>query len=351
MTANKLTVLGVMSGTSLDGLDLALVTFDFDKAWSFSIIHAQTIPYSKAWRNRLATAAALSRQQIAHLDHDYTVYISNQINGFLDRYSFVKVDFVSSHGHTVLHQPQDGLTYQIGNLPVLAQRLGTKLICDFRSADVALNGQGAPLVPGAEIHLFSEYAACVNLGGFANISLLDGRQTVAFDICGVNVVLNRLAEKKGHSFDPDGAMAQSGQLLSSLFTQLNALSYYDYPPPKSLGVEWVAANITPLLAEHYAPEDVLHTYCHHVAEQISKVLPTYQQTLFTGGGCYNNFLMQLIREKATAEIVLPAQSIIEFKEAIAFAFLGVLKHLNRPNCLSRVTGAVRDHTSGVIFFP
>ena len=181
------TVLGVMSGTSLDGVDLAMLHFKKKEVWEYSILSTTTIPYPEEWLERLRDAVDLSKQDLADLDHDYTLYLAKIIQIFLAKQSF-SPDFVSSHGHTVLHQPDKGITYQIGNLASLAEMVGHKVICNFRVADVALGGQGAPLVPGGEIHLFSEYSACVNLGGFANISLLENDPVVAFDICPVNIV-------------------------------------------------------------------------------------------------------------------------------------------------------------------
>ena len=346
------TVLGVMSGTSLDGVDLALVHFEQSKSWTYSVLRTLTVPYPKEWIARLQDSVLLSMEDLAVLDCDYTKYLSEIIQDFLAAQE-VQPDFISSHGHTVLHQPAEGITYQIGNLPALAQATGCKVICDFRVADVALKGQGAPLVPGGEVHLYRSYAACVNLGGFANISLLKDSPVVAYDICPVNIVLNALVKPLGLAYDKDGAIARSGKLLPALLAHLDGLAYYKHSPPKSLGIEWVLQEINPLLSaySHCSTADILHSFCVHFAQQIARELPEKGEVLFSGGGCYNSFLMDLIQAQTKAKIIVPSPEIIEFKEAIVFGFLGVLRELNQNNCLANVTGAQRDHCSGKIFLP
>ena len=347
------TVLGVMSGTSLDGIDLALVRFEKKERWSFKFIHAETVPYSPHWQRRLQKLTRFKLEELHDLNVDYTNYLGEVIESFLKNNPTEKLDFISSHGHTALHQPQEGITYQIGNLPQLASALGHAVICDFRVADVALGGQGAPLVPGGEVHLFTNYAACVNLGGFANITQLEQQPTTAYDITAVNVVLNALAQKQGMPYDKNGESAASGKLITSLLNELNALSFYSILPPKSLGVEWVESTILPLL-EQYQEEsmaDLLHTYTVHCAKQIAKELPGRGDVLFTGGGAFNSFLMEKIKAFSRCNIVLPENDLIEYKEALIFAFLGVLRDLQLDNCLASVTGAKHNHSSGNIFLP
>ena len=346
------TVLGVMSGTSLDGVDLAMLHFQKKEVWEYSILATTTISYPEEWLERLRHAVDLSEKDLAILDHDYTLYLARIIQDFLAKQPFPP-DFVSSHGHTVLHQPAKGITYQIGNLAPLAEMVGHKVICNFRVADVALGGQGAPLVPGGEVHLFSEYSACVNLGGFANISLLKNDPVVAFDICPVNIVMNALVHPLGLPFDHNGELARSGQLIADLLDQLNQLEFYQTTFPKSLGVEWVKEKVNPLLKQYEdrSTADILHTFCHHIAHQIVQQLPENGSVLFSGGGCYNIFLISLITHLAKVDIVLPSRDLIEYKEAMIFGFLGVLKDLKQKNCLASVTGAQSDHTSGEIFLP
>jgi len=342
----------VMSGTSLDGVDLALLQFNHKQGWHYSVLAAVTLPYSEEWVERLRAAVLISKKALSRLNQEYTLYLAEIIKIFLAE-QIQLPDFISSHGHTVLHQPESGITLQIGNLPLLAQATGYKVICDFRVGDVALKGQGAPLVPGGEVHLFNHYSACVNLGGFANISLLKNDPVLAYDICPVNIVLNALVQSLGKKYDHNGDLARSGQLIPSLLFRLNQLSYYNRPFPKSLGIEWVREVIDPLLKEYETMSitDLLYTFSEHCAIQIARQLPAKGEVLFTGGGCYNLFLMEQIRSKSKANIVIPSPEIIEFKEAIVFAFLGVLREQNLNNCLASVTGAQRDHSSGNIFFP
>ncbi len=353
MKSYEFTVLGVMSGTSLDGIDMAIVKFIKSKQWSFELLKATTIAYPKVWELKLKTAIALDEKERRLLDEEYTYFLGEKIDSFVSDFPHYSIDFVSSHGHTVLHEPQYQMTYQMGNLPSLAKQLQRKIICDFRTADVALKGQGAPLVPGAEIHLFSSFDACVNLGGFANISHLKGPKQRAYDICAVNVVLNFLANKLGLDFDRDGNLARSGKNIPTFLSALNALPFYGKPAPKSLGIEWVNATLHPLLDsfDAHKVEDLLHTYGQHIVSEIARNLPKNGQVLFTGGGAFNVYLMEQIQHVSTAEIVLPSENIIAYKEAIVFAFLGVLRHLDQPNCFSRFTGSSIDHSSGNIFYP
>lgn len=352
-TTQELCVLGVMSGTSLDGIDLAIVRFTNTRPPDYDLLHSKTIPYPQQWKNQLSKAKHLSENDLLRLDELYTSFLAKVITTFLGQYPEVAVDFISSHGHTVLHQPDKGLTHQIGNLSALASQTNHPVVCDFRPADVAFGGQGAPLVPAGERDLFSSYAACVNLGGFANITLLTNDHPIAYDICAVNTVLNALAQRLDMDFDADGALAKSGKLLPELLQLLDQLPYYQIPPPKSLGVEWIHQFISPILlaVNQNSTEDIMHTYCVHISRQIGQCLPKGERVLFTGGGCYNRFLMDQIPLYSQAKIELPSTSIIEYKEAIVFAYLGLLRWQERPNCLASVTGADHDHSSGNIFFP
>lgn len=349
----KKSVLGVMSGTSLDGIDIVIVHFNYERHWTFRLEVATTIPYPTDWIDHLQNAAKCSPSAIRELDKKYTKHLANQINCFLKDHSSIKIDFISSHGHTVLHQPAKKITYQMGNLPELAILTNHPVICDFRKANVALGGQGAPLVPGGEGYLFPFYDVFVNLGGFSNISVHEGKSIQAYDICAVNVVLNTLANRLGFAFDKGGNIARGGTLIPQLFLQLETLDFYQLKPPKSLGIEWVQEKINPLLnvfkKEHVS--DLLFTYTQHIAKQIASHLPKNRKVLFSGGGCYNDFLMDTIGQYAQSEIILPSPEIIEFKEAIIFAFLGVLRDQDLPNCLASVTGSPKDHCGGNIFFP
>lgn len=342
-----------MSGTSLDGIDLALVDFLKKDRWSYKINVAETIPYSKEWEQRLASAVNLPDADLAQLNEDYTDLLGEVISGFLERHKISGLDAVCSHGHTVKHEPQNSYTLQIGNLPKLATRLQHKLVCDFRVQDVELGGQGAPLVPIGDELLFSDYDYCVNLGGFANISTATEAGRTAYDICAVNTVLNFLAGKLDMSYDKDGAIAASGELDTDLLKKLDSLHFYKQKPPKSLGIEWVNREILPLFGSEISIPSALRTYSEHAAEQIASevVSDPQKKVLFTGGGAFNSFLMDQIRSRTKTEIVVPSEEVVNFKEALIFAFLGVLKLRGEVNVLSSVTGASKDHSSGNIVTP
>lgn len=341
-----------MSGTSLDGLDLAYcsITAREQVAWEFEILSADTIPYSKEWRLRLREAIHDSEEKLQELDQDYTRYLAQQIQEFISQKDIEDLDAVCSHGHTILHQPHRGVTMQIGNQPELAKLLQQTVVCDFRVQDVALGGQGAPLVPMGDRLLFGEYDYCLNLGGFSNISKEEQGRRMAYDICPVNIVLNYLAEKRGASYDAEGQWAAQGQLIPGLLEQLNQLEFYKQPPPKSLGLEWVNQYIFPLFSEEfYRVEDLLHTYTEHIAIQLAAHVEEGRQVLVTGGGAYNTYLLQRIQSYKKVRLVVPEKKIVDYKEALVFGLLGLLRLLGKPNCLSSVTGASHDHSSGFIY--
>lgn len=347
-------VIGVMSGTSLDGIDIAHCTFDYQDRWDFEILEAETYEYPSKWVEKLKNLVTLTMSELKQLDEDYTRFLANAIRQFVDKNELNNLDAICSHGHTALHQPQNGLTYQIGNLPNLATFLNATVVCDFRVEDVALGGQGAPLVPIGDKLLFSQYDFCLNLGGFANISSEISGQRIAYDICPVNIVLNHYANVLGFDYDESGKIAASGRIDESLLQQLNALDFYKTPYPKSLGLEWVKETIFPLIDSFsLSVRDVLRTFVEHSAEQISIEINIKNDlsVLTTGGGAFNEFLMARLSEKTHNAIIIPEKSIINYKEALIFAFLGVLKLRDENNCLSSVTGARNDHSSGKIYYP
>ena len=351
---SKYHVIGVMSGTSLDGIDLCLSSFEFGASWQFQINAAETVEYSEKWKQRLRTAIDLNSKELEKLNTDYTQFLADVIQAFIDVYSITTLEAVCSHGHTVFHEPSLGKTLQIGNLPVLATYLNQTVVCDFRTQDVALGGQGAPLVPIGDALLFPEHDYCLNLGGFANISFEQNSERIAFDICPVNIVLNHYVASLGMAYDSEGQIAAKGTVYKPLLEALNALKFYKLQPPKSLGLEWVQSKVFPLI-ESYNLEapTVLRTVVEHCALQLSNVLKTHQlkKGLITGGGVFNTFLMQRISELSGHDLQPTQPMIIDFKEALVFGFLGVLKLRNEPNCLQSVTGASRDHSSGFIYFP
>ncbi len=354
MKENYYNVIGVMSGTSLDGIDLAHIHLSKkEEQWEFSILEAETIPYNAAWLKQLKTAVNYSNDELEQLNENYTDLLANCILTFIQKNEIKNLDAVCSHGHTILHQPEKGITLQIGNLSKIATLINETVVCDFRIQDVALGGQGAPLVPIGDRLLFSEYYYCMNLGGFSNISFEANQKRIAFDISPVNTVLNFYANQLNLPYDDKGSIARKGQLNTALLEDLNQLDYYQLSFPKSLGVEFVNQIVLPLLESYpISIEDKMHTFTKHIAIQTKNALPVIEQKiLITGGGAYNDFLIEAIQETLPKmTIVIPDNKILEYKEALIFALLGILRLLNENNCLSSVTGAKKDHSSGSIFY-
>ena len=346
-------VIGLMSGTSIDGVDLVYANFFYDKHWSFKILKSKTYEYDMDWQNILKNLSDKDLNSIKLIDKNYTKLLSEYILKFIEEFSIKQIDFISSHGHTALHDPSNSITYQIGNLKELSDYIGLKVICDFRDQDIKLGGQGAPLVPVGEKYIFPEYSTLINLGGFANITINSNNNLIAYDICPVNIVFNHLSNLKDLKYDDKGKMALSGTLNIELFNCLQSLEYYKQVSPKSLGVEWVYQNIFPIVNcfSEIPLEDLLNTFSKHFAGQIANNIKSSNKTLITGGGAYNDYLIQNIIDLTESEIIIPRSEIIEFKEALIFGFLGVLKDLNINNCYSSVTGAMKDHCSGNIFIP
>lgn len=343
----------MMSGTSLDGLDLALCHFNKEgKQWHYTVEKAVTISYPSVLRSRLSKATELSGWELARLDVDLGNFMADAVNLFLKK-TPCKVLLLASHGHTVFHRPDLGITTQIGNGAALAAKTGIRTVCDFRSMDVALGGQGAPLVPIGDQLLFGKYDFCLNLGGFCNISYNENGQRRAFDIAPCNMALNTLAEQKGAPYDQDGKWARSGNRNVVLWNELNELEYYGKEgTSKSLGKEWYDTHFA-LLLEKYncSVDDKLRTVTEHIAFQIGKVLECHEgeQVLLTGGGALNTFLVESIQQCTLKKIVIPDLETVNFKEAIIFAFLGLLRWNDEINVLQSVTGAHRDYSSGAVY--
>jgi anhydro-N-acetylmuramic acid kinase len=353
MFKQNYTIIGVMSGTSLDGIDLAHIVFAVEnKKWAFEILQTETIPYSHNWLNKLKTAVDFSNQKLLDLNQQYTELLGTTVKEFIHINQIKNIDAVCSHGHTILHQPQNGFTLQIGNLPQIASICNQKVICDFRVQDVQLGGQGAPLVPIGDRILFSKYDYCLNLGGFSNISFEDNGKRIAFDISPVNTVLNYYSNILNLDYDDGGQISKSGTVNQTLLEELNAIEYYKKPYPKSLGFEFVKTTILPLIEKHNSSvQDKMRTFTEHIALQTALALPIKEgKLLATGGGTYNEFLLQRMQSYLPKmQIIIPEKKIIEYKEALIFALLGVLKLRNETNALSSVTGAKHDHSSGVIY--
>src|SRR5690606_32928885 len=322
-------LIGLMSGTSLDGIDLAHVTLTATGAeWHYQLLRCETVAYDPLWHERLKSASTLGLYALSQLDRNYTEHLASVIKHFIDQHGIQNLDAVCSHGHTVLHDPANGLTYQIGNLPQMASLTGQTVVCDFRVQDVALGGQGAPLVPIGDRLLFPESDYCLNLGGFSNVSFERENQRVAFDISPVNTVLNHYANQIGLPFDSQGRCARTGTLIPELLHALNRLEFYGLPYPKSLGFEFVRDTVLPLIDAFKAQiPDILHTFCHHIAIQTAESLGRKPgKILVTGGGAYNSFLMELLQQSMPEKSFETANpKLIEYKEALIFALLGALK--------------------------
>jgi len=351
--AKSYRVIGLMSGTSMDGVDLAYCEFEYDTKWNYKIHQAKTYSYSQKWQDLLENITDIDNKHIEVIHKELGAYYGRLIQSFCQEYQIIP-DFISSHGHTVFHEPDKGITLQIGSGQSMARLTHLVTINDFRSRDVKLGGQGAPLVPLGDQLLFPEYDCCLNLGGFSNISFEKNGKRMAYDVCPVNIPLNELSRSVGKPYDNRGQMSEDGDIDQALLEKLNDLEYYKKPFPKSLGAEWYQEKFKSVMAEHRClTQDYLRTITEHIAIQIGKATEEFKKgkMLITGGGVYNDFLISRIKERCKLEIVIPNENLVEYKEAMIFAFLGSLRMLNKTNVLSSVTGASKDHCSGVIHNP
>ena len=346
------TAIGMMSGSSLDGLDIALVKFNEEgERNSFQILAAETLPYPEYWTKQLSEAFHKQPEDLEQLDKEYGKYLGEQVLAFAKRYN-TEPDFVASHGHTIFHKPEQHYTLQIGDGQELAKACGFTVINDFRSEDVSKGGQGAPLVPIGDKLLFGDYEICLNIGGIANVSYDEDGQRIAYDLCIANQALNYLAQMKGLLYDRDGQLARSGEINMDLLKRLNKHPFYGQLPPKSLGREFFEANQKELL-NGLSVEDMLATFVEHIALQIAlgvSHLPK-GKILVTGGGARNQFLIERLQARTSHEVVIPDKTTIDYKEALVFAFLGLLRMEGKTNVLASVTGAENDSCSGQIWKP
>lgn len=342
-----------MSGTSLDGVDLAHINFEIKNGkWSYQIFECATISYSNEMISKLKNGIHFSKTELSELNFEYTNLLGNSISEFITKNNISNLDAVCSHGHTILHQPENGFTLQIGNLPEIAKITNQKMVCNFRVQDVLFGGQGAPLVPIGDKILFSEFDYCLNLGGFSNISFEKNNERIAFDISPVNTVLNFYANTFGLEYDDKGKISESGNINIELFDELNKLEFYHKSYPKSLGFEFVQEIILPILNNYpITVEDKMRTFTEHIAFQIGEILKTKTgKLLISGGGVYNEFLIERIKKYLPSiEVIIPDEKTIQYKEALIFALLGVLKLRNEINVLASVTGAKQNHSSGEVF--
>jgi len=343
--------IGLMSGTSVDGLDVCCATFqEVGGKWTFHIDCAKGYPYPEEIKRKLgADVQKMSAHEFVAFHSAYGRYLGRKVNEFMAEFG-VQPDLIASHGSTVFHEPAKKIMFQIGDGAAIAAETKIPTVSDFRRLDIMLGGQGAPLVPIGDNLLFGEYDYCFNIGGFSNISWREGDKRIAFDISPVNYVINRYCRKIGLEMDKDGEIASSGSINQELLDALNALEYYAKPYPKSLGREWVESTIFPLLdASELVLKDLLRTYYEHCAIQLARVVKPGSSILVTGGGAWNKFLIERMSAASKSKLVIPSPEIVEFKEALIFAFLGVLYVTDQPSCLRSVTGAERDNIGGMLF--
>lgn len=356
MTPSRYTVIGLMSGTSGDGLDLALCEFEKNESWKFQILEAETVAFPPLLESELMNSHTLSALELSLLDVQFGKWMGEIVNAFCKKYN-CQPDAICSHGHTVYHQPNKGLSLQIGNGWALHQSTGMKVINDFRMLDVQHGGQGAPLVPIGDKLLFPEMDFCINLGGIANISMEWNGSRIAFDTCPFNLLLNQQAKVLGANYDDQGKWASEGTIDQNLLDKLNSIPFYQTKSAKSLGREDLETDFMPLIAASEAsPKDIMATLVEHFAMQIGRVIRNYSshpipKVLLTGGGAYHTFFVQSLEEQLYGAINIPTQTpqLVEFKEALIFGFLGVLRLRGDMNCLRSVTGAIEDSSGGMIF--
>ena len=352
-------ILGLMSGTSLDGLDMAYCHFTEQKGvWNFEILEAQSISYAAKQQEELKDAIHLNAEALLQLHNQFGTWLGEKARGFIKEKQ-LEVDYIASHGHTTHHRPELGFTLQIGSGQHLANASERPVICDFRTNDVALGGQGAPLVPIGDQLLFHEYDFCLNLGGISNISFDVKGKRIAYDIGLANMILNYITRKINLEYDKGGKLARSGSINPEMLEKLNALKYYLLPHPKSIGYEWFLEEVVPIVdSTKDTAENLLHTAVHHICEKIAQQIQqnttkSGQRVLVTGGGALNTFLIDTLTKKLGAEtkIIVPEVTIIDFKEAMVFAFMGALRLEKQINVFNSVTGAKRNSSSGVLYLP
>jgi anhydro-N-acetylmuramic acid kinase len=352
--------IGLMSGSSLDGLDIVFAELHENGGkWTYEILAADCYPYTAEWSAKLSGATLLNALDYQLLHTEYGHYIGGQVNHFIEAHQLqYRVALIASHGHTTFHVPSKRMTAQLGDGASIAGETQLPVVSDLRSMDIALGGQGAPIVPIGEKLLLDGYDLFLNLGGIANISF-KGDPYTAFDICACNRVLNMFAKEKGKEYDDEGRIAATGKSNMALLEKLNALDYYTLPFPKSLANEFGTQTVFPLIkSTGCSPEDALHTYCEHIAIQIKKaILDTENATagrklLVTGGGAFNTFLLELISkalEDLSIEMIVPDGKLVNYKEALIMSLIGVLRWREEVNVLSSVTGAKRDTVGGAMW--
>ena len=347
---NSINIIGLMSGTSVDGLDICYVSFDNNDPSKYEIIDCETIDYDDNLKTKLKNVIEMDNDQIKQIDKEFGEFIGLNVLKFIKKNTLYKADLISSHGHTVFHEPKFNKTLQIGNGEIINKITKIKTVNNFREQDIQLGGQGAPLVPIGDKLLFDDYKYCLNLGGFTNISVKDSRTIYAYDICPLNTVLNHYANKLGYECDLGGKLSVKGVINIDLFNELNDLEYYKKSYPKSLGLEFVIENIFPITEKYKIKEvDILATYIEHASFQIKRNIDNGSKVLLTGGGTFNDNLIKTLNHDSKINFIVPDKTIINYKESLIFALLGYLKINGKVNCLRSVTGASNDHSSGDIY--
>ena len=356
-------VIGLMSGSSLDGLDIAYVEFQENGGnWNYTILESGCYPYNDEWIQRLKNATALPALDYQLLHAEYGHLTGKLVNRFIEEHQLnYQVALIASHGHTTFHLPSKKMTAQLGNGAAIAAETGLPVVTDLRALDIAFGGQGAPIVPIGEKMLWKEYDYFLNIGGIANISL-KADQYIAFDICPANRVLNMLANDTGKNYDGGGEMAAGGSVNSTLLEKLNRLDFYKIPHPKSLANDFGTEVVYPMIRDTGCGiKDKMRTCVEHIAVQIRDAISSLkiqqpatsnQQLLATGGGVFNSFLMKRIKESLmdlNIEVIVPDEKLVNYKEALIMAFIGVLRWRQENNVLSSVTGAVRDSIGGALW--
>jgi anhydro-N-acetylmuramic acid kinase len=352
-------VIGLMSGSSLDGLDIAYVHLQVNAGkWEFSLVATTTYPYTDEWRKKLAEAPRLSAMEYQLLHTDYGHYLGEQVNRFIEEHRLhYQVQLIASHGHTSFHLPARKMTAQLGDGAALAAETSINVVSDLRAMDLALGGQGAPIVPIGEKLLLPGYGFFLNLGGIANLSSHVAGTFVAFDVCPSGRVLDSLAGLAGKKYDEGGTLTSSGKTDEGLLQRLNALAYYGMPYPKSLANDFGTDIVYPMILEAgLSPADALRTYTEHICVQIRNSIEGFGsgggRLLATGGGAHNRYLiarLQELLEPMQIEVVVPDKELVDNKEALVMALIGVLRWREERNVLASVTGASRDSIGGAVW--
>ncbi len=353
-----------MSGSSLDGLDIAYCEFQVDKKaiTDWKLLEATTANYPEKWTARLQHLPEQNARTLARTNVYFSRFMADLVNDFIQEHK-IQPDLIASHGHTIFHEPDRLMTLQIGDGATLAALTGISVASDFRTQDIALEGEGTPIAPAADRFLFPGYDFYLNIGGIANVTCNANGRYIAFDTSPANQILNMLAAELGLPYDKDGQIARSGKLNIELIDQLEQFAYFQQDYPKSLDNNWIREHVLPTFAIAESPvADLLHTAVHFISKHIGESLKNIIRKehlhkdkytmLVTGGGGFNTYLMECIQTDCQAvntEIILPERDIIDYKEAILMALMGVLRVEHIPNCFSSVTGAKRDSIGGALY--